>query len=99
MAAANDIRLRRGEIHNLIAEDCVAEAIKRLMDYVRDFAEQDQDPLNEAIVISASFKRLEKAERQGILDFDKLEQKRNRLLYQLLELMDNVTGQASGLAS
>ena len=96
--AANDVRQRRTEIQLLVAEDSIAEAIKRLMDYVRDFS-QEEDPLNEVIVISASYRRLEKAERQGTLEFDTLEQRRNKLLYQALGLMDSVTSQASRLAA
>jgi hypothetical protein len=96
--AATDIKERRVEIELLIADDNIAEAVKRLMDYVRDFSADNED-LNEVIVISANFKRLEKAERRGMIDFDEVGSRRDKLLYQVFGLMDTVTGALGGVAA
>ncbi|QYZ66479.1 MAG: hypothetical protein HPY30_11025 [Gammaproteobacteria bacterium (ex Lamellibrachia satsuma)] len=74
----------------MFADDNISEAIKRLMDFVRDFSRDNADDLNEVIVISASYNRLNKAERRGTTAFDEIEQRRNKLLYQALALMDGV---------
>ncbi|MCI5158200.1 MAG: hypothetical protein D3906_07110 [Candidatus Electrothrix sp. AUS1_2] len=90
MPATNDIKKRHSELQMLFAEDKIPEAIKRLMDFVRDFSQDDTDTLNEVIVISSNFSRLEKAERRGTLNYDEVDQKRAKLLYQSLELMEAV---------
>jgi hypothetical protein len=90
MPAANDIQARRFEVQMLIAEDNIKEAVKRLMDFVRDFADEDSDCLNEVIVISSNFNRLEKAERRGTLSYDEAAQRRDKLLYQALDLIKEV---------
>ncbi|CAK8711404.1 MAG: hypothetical protein CDV28_11819 [Candidatus Electronema aureum] len=90
MPAANDIKERHSEVQMLFAEDNINEAVKRLMDFVRDFSQDNSDNLNEVIVISSSFSRLEKAERRGTLSYDEVDQKRNKLLYQALDLMETV---------
>jgi hypothetical protein len=90
MPAANDIKERHFEVQMLFAEDNIDQAVKRLMDFVRDFAQDSSEHVNETIVISSSFSRLEKAERRGTLSYDEAEQKRNKLLYQALDLMEEV---------
>ncbi|RRS33347.1 MAG: hypothetical protein OI74_08120 [Gammaproteobacteria bacterium (ex Lamellibrachia satsuma)] len=90
MASTNDLSQRHQQIQLLFADDNISEAIKRLMDFVRDFSRDNADDLNEVIVISASYNRLNKAERRGTTAFDEIEQRRNKLLYQALALMDGV---------
>jgi hypothetical protein len=89
MVPANDIAGRSEEIRLLIAEDNVGQATKRVMDFVRDFSE-DRESLNEVVVISNSFSRLERKDRQGLLDFDEADKQRRRLLFQILGLVDAV---------
>ena len=89
MVASNDIIARRAEIHTLIASDDIERATKRAMDFVQDFS-GGREHLNEVIVLSASYTRLEKKERQGLLDFDDAEKHRRRLLFQMLELLGDV---------
>jgi hypothetical protein len=91
--ASNDIARRRDEIKFLIADDNVLQALKRLLDFVRDFSD-DTDHLNEGIVISASYARLEKHERRGTLPFQDVVQQRTQLLYQALALIDGVQQRA-----
>ncbi|MBL3589539.1 MAG: hypothetical protein DIZ78_08020 [endosymbiont of Escarpia spicata] len=90
MASTNDLSQRHQQIQLLFADDNISEAIKRLMDFVRDFSRDNADDLNEVIVISASYNRLNKAERRGTTGFDEIELRRNKLLYQALALMDGV---------
>lgn len=87
MVAPNDIAQRCQEIHLLIMADDVDRATRRAMDFVRDFSE-DRGQLNEVIVISGSYTRLEKRERQGLLDYEEAERQRRKLIYQMLELVD-----------
>jgi hypothetical protein len=89
MVASNDIIARRAEIHTLIASDDIERATKRAMDFVQDFSAQ-RDHVNEVIVLSASYTRLDKKERQGLLDFDDAEKHRRRLLFQMLELLNDI---------
>lgn len=89
MVAANDINQRTEEIQMLIASDNVPQATKRLMDYVRDFSES-KDFLNEVIVISATYNRLDKQERRSLINFDEAEKRRNRLLFQMLQLIEDI---------
>jgi hypothetical protein len=89
MVASNDIVARRAEIHSLIASDDIERATKRAMDFVQDFSSA-RDHINEVIVLSASYARLDKKERQGLLDFDEAEKHRRRLLFQMLELLQDV---------
>ena len=89
MTASNDIGKRAEEIQLNIASDNIPQAIKLLLDFVKDFSE-DKDNINEVIVLSSSYNRLDKAERRGTLPFDQIEQKRNQLLYQILGLIDSI---------
>jgi hypothetical protein len=86
MPAANDFQKRVGEVQLLIAGDNMDQAIPRLMDFVKDFSKDDEN-LDEVIVLSASYSRLEKQERRGTMRFEELEMQRNKLLMQALELM------------
>ena len=74
----------------LFADDNPVDAVNRLMDFVRDFSDGKDDCLNEVIVISANFRRLDKAERRGTAKYSEIETTRNKLLFQALELMDSV---------
>ena len=89
MIAPNDISNRVYEIHTLVAADNIQGAVKKLMDYVRDFSD-DHENLNEVIVISANFARLDKELRRRTIDFDEHSKRRNNLLYQMLALIDVV---------
>ena len=84
-----DIREHKGEIQFLLAEDNVSQAIKRSMDFVRDFGNH-RDLLNEVIVISGNYNRIKNNSRRGLLAVDEADPKFNKLLYQLLDLLDQV---------
>lgn len=92
MIPSNDIGKRRKEIQSLIADDNIPQMLKRLIDFVRDFSD-DNDYLNETIVLSANYTRLEKVERRGTLPFKEIDQKRTEFLYQTLGLVDRIVQQ------
>lgn len=77
------------EIHELIALDNIPQATKRLLDFVRDFSEENEQ-LNEAIIICNNCNRLLKQERRMVLSFEQIELQRNRILFQILNFLDDV---------
>ncbi|MCI5120365.1 MAG: hypothetical protein D3908_04055 [Candidatus Electrothrix sp. AUS4] len=90
MPITNDIKKRHSEIQMLFAEDKMLEAIKQLEAFARDFSKNDSDALDEVIVISSSFAQLEKAERNGVIDYCEIDQKRAKLLFQALDLLERL---------
>ena len=94
MISSNNIAERYQEIQFLIAGDDFPQAVKRLMDFARDFS-HDKDDINDVIVISATYNRLEKHERRGTLAISEIEQQRNQLLYKALGLLDAIVEQIS----
>ena len=89
MIAPNDINKRAEEIQDLIASDKIGDAIKLLLGFVRDFSEEKED-VNEVIVISQTYNRLEKLERRRTINFDQASEQRNKLLYQILDIIDSI---------
>ncbi len=77
-----------------IASDEVPEAMKLLLDFVRDFSDDKEDK-KEVIVISHSYNRLERQERRGVLNFELADQQRRKLLYQILDFMDDMMDRLS----
>jgi hypothetical protein len=90
--AANDLAARAGEVQELVGDDRIVDAIKRLMDLLRDFSD-NRELVQEVIVLSAKYKRLEKAERQRTLTYDELERQRTPMLFQVLQIVDQVSEQ------
>lgn len=80
---------RCAEIQNLIISDNIQRAVRRLMDFVRDFG-NDATYLNEAILISANFSKLERDMRKNLLAPGELQVQRNRLLDQMLNLFAEI---------
>jgi hypothetical protein len=89
LPASNDIKKRSEEIQLLIASDEVQQAIKLLLSFTRDFSE-DSENINEVIVISQSYNRLEKLERRGTVDLDKADEQRRKILYQMLDFIESI---------
>jgi len=87
MIASNDISRRSDEIQILVASNSIPTALKKLMDFVRDFATEF---LNEAIVISANFVKVEGDIRTKAIDYKEYTKGRNELLFQMLTLIDEV---------
>ena len=89
MSHLNTISKRCSEVQNLLAENKISIAAKRLMDFVRDFS-NESDHLNEVIAIHATAVRLLGHERKNTLSFNELETNYNRLLFRMLMLMDTI---------
>lgn len=88
---------RHQEIRLLFAMDDIPQGVKRLMDFASDFSNDSNhnDNINDAIVISATYTRLEKYERRGTLPISDIEQQRTQLLYKALDLLDDIVEQIS----
>lgn len=84
-----DILERKKEIKLQIAANNVPEAIKRAMDYVEDFG-NNNDLINEIVVISSNYHLLLRISRNDTADFDDIATQRNKLLHHMLELLDEV---------
>jgi hypothetical protein len=85
----NDIAARQEEIQDFMSNGDVCVALKRLMDFARDFSE-DQEAVHECIVISANYNILDSASRRNIVPTDEVSRQRNVLLYQALGLLDGI---------
>ena len=84
-----DIISRKEQIQLLIAADNIPEAVRRSMDYIKDFGNNKND-LMEVIVYSNNFSQLTRMERQGQIDLDDARRRRNQVLFGMLELIEQV---------
>lgn len=89
MIASNNIASRAHEIRILIASDDMQNAIKKLLDYIQDFSGISESR-NEAIVISSNLNNLKRESRRKTINSEQYAERRNKLLYQMLELVDEV---------
>lgn len=94
MIEAHDIEQRSHEIRELIASNDVLGALKKLMDFVRDFS-SDRGHLDEATVVSMDFRQIEAARRREELDFEAANSSRKKLVFKILGLMHAVVDDAS----
>ena len=86
-----DFQYRKNEIHQLVADDNLNRAIRRLMDFIRDFAEGTHLQA-EAISVSADHTRFVREERKGILDRNDVSLIRNRIIHRILEVHTEACG-------
>ncbi len=77
------------EIRMLIANANIDQAIKRAMDFVNEFSE-DNDLLNEVTIHCGGYNRLNKEIRQNVISYDDADIRRNRLLMNILNIIDDV---------
>ncbi len=94
MVQPNNILKRQEEIQMLIAEDNVRHAAKRMLDFVRDFSE-DRADLNEIVVITSNYNRLERNERNNLIEFREAGVQRNKILFHMLEFIDALVDRLS----
>lgn len=80
---------RKIEIRMLIANANIDKAIKRSMDFVHEFSD-DNELLNEVTILCGGYNRLNKEIRQNIISYDDADIKRNKLLMSILGLIDDV---------
>lgn len=89
MSTPNDIKLRSEEIQTLVATNDIKPAIKRLMDFARDFSKDDRH-LDEVIVLSAEYHDLETARRRENIDYQTATKEKRKLLFTAFELMRTI---------
>ncbi len=89
MPASNDIKARKEEIHDLIADGDIRQGVKRVLDFARNFSDENEH-INEAVAISADFNLLRDTERKRTLVFDEFRRQRTMLISQILDFIDRV---------
>ena len=80
---------RSNEIDKLIASNSLERAMKQLLDYASDFA-QEKSYIREALVISGAFYNMDIGLKSGQIDWQKAQQERKALMHQMLELKDSI---------
>lgn len=84
-----DIVARKEQIQMLVASDNVPEAVKRSMDYIRDFG-NNKDDINAILLISNKYFRLKRSLITNTIDNNDLDIQMNRVLLGMLELLDRI---------
>lgn len=77
------------EIHHLIAGNEVSRAIKRSMDFIREFS-SDKDMMKQILVISSHYHRINQDLAVGVAAYDYADRARNQILFGMLNLIDQV---------
>lgn len=83
-----DILARKEEIQELIANDNIRDAVRRAMDFVKDFG--DKSNLYEVIIFSNNFNQLQGLLRLSQVSFEEATRRRNQILLGILDLLDQV---------
>lgn len=85
MNASHDVEHRSREIRDLLASNDMFSAIKKLMDFARDFSSRDH--LDETTLISMQYRQVEDALRREELRFAAANASRQKLALQMLRLI------------
>lgn len=81
MIPANDILARRNEIKDCIAAADMERAVKRLIDFVREFQAEMED---EVIILSMDFYELTKEERLDIIPYETAKLSKRKIAHRIL---------------
>jgi hypothetical protein len=73
----------------LIAYDNVSEAVKRSMDFIKDFG-NNKDDINAILLISNKYHRIKRSIMNNTDDDDDLDVQMNKVLLGMLELLDQI---------
>ena len=92
MIASNDINDRIEEIKNYVANANLQEAVKRLMDFSREFYLESED---EVISLSARFNKYKVEERRGILSQADAGLEYRKISLQILKSLADITEKLS----
>lgn len=84
MILANDILQRRDEIKQHVATANFDSAVKRLIDFTRDFC---QDHETTALLISNSYHMIYQSELQGGLEFKEILKEKNSIALRILNTL------------
>lgn len=93
MRHSGDIDARAKEIDDLVGNGEYEQFIKRLIDLIRDFGRQDE--IDEGLLISGEFNRLERDERAGILEPADYRRSRLQVLKRGLQLRSYVINKSA----
>lgn len=85
--AAGDIGKRQLAIQKLVAAS-QDEAFDKLIDFANDFGVVAHK--HDAIVISAEYAEIRRAEKRESMDSDQIVKSQRRLRYQMLELLEEI---------
>ncbi len=85
MIPANDISGRRNEIKDFLAAADLDNAVKRLIDFLRDFLPELE---NDALLLSRKYSDIERNERLGLLDYQAIEIAKNQVGNGMLKTLD-----------
>jgi hypothetical protein len=93
----NQISTRKEKITDSVFCNEIKNAIKLLLDFVRDYVPRSPY-FNEVVILSANFNNLEAEKRQGVIDFKDADLKRNRFLTQILTIPDLIVEELQNAA-
>ncbi|MBL7773545.1 MAG: hypothetical protein JNM95_11835 [Chitinophagaceae bacterium] len=83
------IQLKIEQINDCVAGNEINNAIKILLDLVKDYAAKTMF-FKEVTILSANYHSLESEKRMGVLSMQDAELKRNKLLMQILSIPDDL---------
>jgi len=84
-----DIIARKEQIQMLVAHDNVPEAVKRSMDYIKDFG-NNKDDINAILLISYNYHRIKRSIMTNMDYGNDLDVQMNKVLLGMLELLDQI---------
>ena len=86
MIKANDFVGRTEEIYDLVSDDHVEQALKRILDFVKDFS-SDREYQNEVVIAIGEYKGIKGTLRRGEIDWKEAGSERRKLLLRVLGLI------------
>lgn len=94
MIDSTDIIGRKNQIKDFVAAARLEEALKHLMDFIRDFCDTMED---EAVILSMDYYELLKEERLEIVPYDDAKRTKRKLAYRMLQTLNSAlsNGQAA----
>lgn len=87
MIAPNDIVERRSEIKHFVATAKLELAVKRCIDFYRDFNNQDDD---DAILVSTSYYLILNEEKNGLITAEQAMTKKQQVARRILQILKDI---------
>lgn len=87
MIAPNDIVERRNEIKHFVATAKLEQALKRCIDFFRDFNQEDDD---DAILISTAYYLVLNEEKSGLITPDEAITKKQQVARRILQTIKDI---------
>jgi len=95
LVAPNDILGRRNEIKDCLAAADMAKAVKRLIDFMREFQPNIED---EVILLSMDFHDLNREMRMELIPRDEARRTRRQIAYRILMTLNSTMQQLEAAA-